>query len=307
MYTILSLDGGGVRGVISISILIAIEQKLKAKNIKLIDKIDMLAGTSTGAIIVVLLILGYDIKDILQMYLLQLPDAFQHSLSLDGLLAPKYQIAPLQQLVSKYAKDLKWSSLTKSCLIPTYNITKGQPHMFSTVDKAKDYYLTDIILAATAAPTYFTPAKVVDLVTGNSSMYLDGGVVANNPTMCALTEAIKINSKLDYFIISISCGHSNDAETNTANWGQLKWIQPLVGILIDANVAATNHIAKIIAEASGKTDQFYRFDCPLIKADGSLDNFSKINIDNLLIDVNNYLQTSVVQSMIDDVVNKLDT
>ena len=105
----------------------------------------------------------------------------------------------MQQLVGKYAKDLKWSSLTKTCLIPSYDISKGKPHIFTTVDKNKDYYLSDVILAATAAPTYFAPAMVTDLVTGNSSTYLDGGLVFNSPCLCALTEAIKVDKNLELF------------------------------------------------------------------------------------------------------------
>lgn len=299
MYTLLSLCGGGVRGLIEIAILIAIEDKLKSKNIKLINTIDMLAGTSTGAIIITLLTLGYSAKDILQIYLNQLPNAFQHSWSLDGLLSAKYKIEPLQQLVVKYSKDLKLSSLTKTCFIPSYNITKGKSNYFSNKNNNKDYYLADVILAATAAPTYFPAAIVTDLVSGKINSYIDGGVSANDPTLCALST---IDNKDDVFIISITSGHSSDAQVNTNNWGQLKWVQPLIGILIDANASNSHKVVKKMV----KNNYFY-FNCPLIKANNSLDDFSKANIDNLLLDVNNYLQTNEVIDMINQVVNKLVT
>lgn len=129
--------------------------------------------------------------------------------------------------------------------------------------------------------------------------FIDGGTVCNDPTLSALASK---NDKTDIFIISITCGHSSDAQVNTSNWGQLKWVQPLIGILIDANASNSHHIIKQIIK-----DDYYYFDCPLIKANNSLDDFSKVNIDNLLLDVHNYLQDDKVIKMINDIVNKLIT
>jgi patatin-like phospholipase/acyl hydrolase len=257
-FKILSLDGGGIRGAYAASFLAHVEAKLK---ISVAEYFDLIAGTSTGGIIAVALAMGIPAHRIAMIYRehgkeifarrprLKLPwwrrtiaarfDKWleQYGLDFDGLLQSKYEANGLRRLLNNEFGDMRLGNATTRLVIPSVNLTTGQTKVFKTphlpgLSEDRHRPATDVILATTAAPTYF-PHAVIGLAT-----YTDGGLWANNPSMVALVEAERIRSLCrrptidpvfdlkDVFILSIGAGSSRYSYNPPAGGAGLGWWGP---------------------------------------------------------------------------------
>ncbi len=244
--SILSLDGGGIRGIITASILAHIEarvQELSRNNqLKIADCFDLLSGTSTGGIIVALALTPsdknemtangitskeeisaisrpkYSAADILELYLEMGPLLFQRSLwyrlgSGFGLFKSRYNKEAVEEHCKKCFGDRWISEVVKDCLITSYEMNTRKALFFSKYNVLKygdsaNYKLSDIARATSAAPTYFSPA-LINAKDKTFRHLVDGGVYANNPAMCALVETVKLwpgNGVKDYFMLSVGTG-----------------------------------------------------------------------------------------------------
>ncbi|KAH9316387.1 hypothetical protein KI387_025014 [Taxus chinensis] len=222
MTTILSIDGGGVRGIIPATILQFLEEKLQeldGPDVRLADYFDVIAGTSTGGLVTGMLTAPnaenrplFAAKDITHFYLEHCPSIFPAKKGFLGWLrslyafirGPKYFGDYLHSLVHKMVGNIRLHQLLTNVVIPTYDIHLEQPVIFSTFEAQqnilKDAYLSDICIATSAAPTYL-PAyyfKTKDSL-GNTREFnlIDGGVAANNPTLLAINEVAKESLKPD--------------------------------------------------------------------------------------------------------------
>ena len=184
MKKILAIDGGGIKGVYAASVLAEIERLSGAS---ICDYFDMLAGTSTGAIIAAALSLKIPAQDILKLYLNKGKEIFpkEHWKLFRG----KYRTEPLENELEKIFDDKKMCDAGTRLVIPVYNLSTDAVQIFKTphatdlrFDKDKKIY--DVLLATTAAPVYFSPYKM------RGGVYMDGGVGANNPSLIALVEGI---------------------------------------------------------------------------------------------------------------------
>ncbi|MCB1176234.1 MAG: patatin-like phospholipase family protein, partial [Leptospiraceae bacterium] len=210
-FFVVSISGGGIRGILPAKILNYIQNKLREKsqddNFHLSSLVDLYAGTSTGSIIALALNLKEDEKfkflpgDLIQLYLDYGKDIFKqdfiHNLfTLGGLTGPRYSELGLESVIEKFFKDKSLLDLHTNVIIPAHNITQDDPNkvltFFTSHDaKKKDlnYFLKDVIRASTAAPTYFAPAYFKRInenkeYFGESTGYIDGGVFANCPALC---------------------------------------------------------------------------------------------------------------------------
>jgi patatin-like phospholipase/acyl hydrolase len=189
-FQILSLDGGGIRGVFSAAILAAIEEDL---NVRLTDHFDLIAGTSTGGIIALGLGLGLRPADILAFYTAHGPHIFRNPLKLRSALWwfwRKYRSAALETGLRTVFSDRTFGESTKRLVIPSYNVGDDDVYIFRTAHAQRlrrDYRVPawKIALATSAAPTYFPACRQVD-----GLRLIDGGVWANNPSMVAIIEAV---------------------------------------------------------------------------------------------------------------------
>jgi uncharacterized protein len=189
---ILSIDGGGIRGVFPAAFLASLEEAL---NCRVADYFDLIVGTSTGGIIALGLGLGWPASEILQFYKALGPKVFAGNpllRSLRHLGISKYSQEPLRQaLEEKFGKALLGES-AKRLVIPSLNLENGQIHLYKTAHHRKfrqDYKerVVDVALATAAAPSYF-PTQT----TGTGIPLIDGGVWANNPVAVAVIEAIGV-------------------------------------------------------------------------------------------------------------------
>ncbi|XWS24266.1 hypothetical protein CRYUN_Cryun28dG0086100 [Craigia yunnanensis] len=235
LITILSIDGGGIRGVIPCTILSFLEselQKLDGEDARLADYFDVIAGTSTRGLVTAMLTCPnennrplFTAKDIKDFYLINCPKIFPQSrCSLFGqaikviksLFGPKYEGNYLHGLIKEKLGNTRLHETLTNVVIPTFDIKNLQPSVFSSYQvKEKPYLdalLSDICIATSAAPTYL-PAhyfKTTD-ETGKVTEFnlIDGGVAANNPTLVAVREVTKeiIRENSDFFPIKpTECG-----------------------------------------------------------------------------------------------------
>ncbi|XP_050291662.1 patatin-like protein 3 [Quercus robur] len=218
MVTVLSIDGGGIRGIIPGTLLGFLESKLQefdGPNARIADYFDVVAGTSTGGLVTAMLTAPdkdkrpmYAAKDIINFYLENCPKIFPQSrqknfvssvTSLFGaVVGPKYDGKYLRSLTNGLLGNLTVKQTLTDVIIPTFDIKLLQPVIFSTNDaklnELKNARLADICIGTSAAPT-FLPAHYFETKNAEEKTrsfdLIDGGVAANNPTMMAITQIRK--------------------------------------------------------------------------------------------------------------------
>lgn len=188
-YQILSIDGGGIKGVFSAAVLANLEEDL---GIKIQDHFDLISGTSTGGIIALGLGLGLSPKEILEFYIKFGNQIFPEKRfsGLKNLYSRKYPRSPLESALRNCFGESKLGESTKRLIIPSYSLSNQDVFYFRTSHcehLKRDFKIgvVEIALATSAAPTFF---PVYDGLDGNR--LVDGGILANNPIMVAITEAI---------------------------------------------------------------------------------------------------------------------
>ena len=203
---LLALDGGGIRGLITLGYLARIEEILRRRygksDLVLADYFDLVGGTSTGAIIATLLALGFPVGEILELYRSVGRDAFQLRKSWLGgigrLLKARFQEAPLEDLLKKFLGDRTLSSpdLRSGLMIVAKRADTGSVWSLVNLpdqkfyEMNKDLLLWEVVRSSTAAPTYFNPRQIADVGQGEQAVFVDGGVsMHNNPALQLLLVA----------------------------------------------------------------------------------------------------------------------
>ncbi len=303
---ILSIDGGGIRGVIPGQILVSLEEKIKQRTgdekARIADYFDLIAGTSTGGILTCLHLCPgrdgktstrYSASEAVDLYLKHGQEIFKSSLwqklgSLAGISDEKYSEASLENLLFSFLGDNYLSDLIKPCLITAYDIEERRTRFFTQHDAVenpdKDYSLLHVTRATSAAPTYFQVARAMTKSKSREHSLIDGGVFANNPTLCAYAE---VRNKFEHhptadnmLILSLGTGHVFKSYNyhKAKNWGALGWIRPLIDILM-SGVSETVHFQlKQIFDSVGKSDFYLRIDERLTQASENMDDVSSENL-----------------------------
>nr|KJB17882.1 hypothetical protein B456_003G021700 [Gossypium raimondii] len=260
MVTVLSIDGGGIRGIIPSVLLASLESKLQeldGPNARIADYFDIVAGTSTGGLIATMLTAPnkdngrqplYEAKDITKFYLEHSPKIFPQD-SINTSTGPKYDGKYLRSLINQLLGDITLKQALTNLVLPTFDIKLLQPVIFSTNDaKVNDWKnakLYDACIGTSAAPTLL-PAHHFETKGSDGKTHsfdlIDGGVAANNPTLIAIShvrmESFKQNAKFNdiepmdnkrMLVLSLGTGiASMDAPKYDAvtanNWGMLDWI-----------------------------------------------------------------------------------
>ena len=251
---ILSLDGGGIRGAATTQFLSHVENELKSRHRKsLRDCVHFYAGTSTGSIIALALATT-------DLTMAEINNLYNHSnakkifsenrgwFELDGINAPKYEADGKSNLLKQKFGNAKLRNVprNKHVLAVAYGIERRKPEVIKSTDtthrKLASWHVAD---ASSAAPTYF-PTKEVAMNGIEEAFWLvDGGVTANNPTMCAIAEAIKAwpsESIQDLRVLSIGTGYRTRKINGPASqdWGALEWFTKghILDVLTDERVVA---------------------------------------------------------------------
>ena len=260
VFRVLSLDGGGARGVYTASFLTTIEELLR---VRIGDHFDLIVGTSSGAMIALALALGMPARRILDLYLQRGAEIFANPRRFGMLLRPKYDNAPLRQaLQAAFGQRALNDVLTPVC-ITSYELTSSYPRIW------KDDHAPDILnggdepawaiaLASSAAPIYLPGAQVID-----DDSHVDGGLFANNPALIGLTEAVHYFHQPLGRIRILSVGTGESAERipheKARDMGVWEWRTSLYEHMLIAQARIAHEIARRLLRAG----QYHRINIPL--------------------------------------------
>jgi predicted acylesterase/phospholipase RssA len=227
-FQVLSIDGGGVRGIFVAAVLAALEDDLE---IPVAASFDLIVGTSTGGIIALALGAGLNPTEILDFYLTQKDRIFPGQRlgwrMARHLLAAKYRPRPLERALREVFGDRLLCESRIPLVIPAYDLAESTVHLFKTPHHPRlrrDYRIPmwAVAMATTAAPTYFPAFRLPD----EHSRLIDGGVWANNPAMVGVTEAVSMFGRELSELRVLSLGTTTSPRprpTRLDNAGVLRW------------------------------------------------------------------------------------
>lgn len=247
MHRIISFDGGGIRGVLTAAVL----ERLATAYPSLIGNATLLAGTSTGGLIALGLASGMAPGDLRRLYQDSGPDIFDNSgrISFGGKLRSKYSNENLQATVSGIFGGLRLGGLSKQVLVPSFDLDAGEgtpartwkPKFFTNRPGDPDCgeLVADVAMRTSAAPSIFP------IYQG----YIDGGVVANNPSIAALAQAMKrdagqpqVDPTRDVLLLSLGTGTSfRWLDSTDGEWGGVDWIRD--GRILDLMLEGVGDVA----------------------------------------------------------------
>ncbi|KAK6155177.1 hypothetical protein DH2020_009425 [Rehmannia glutinosa] len=327
---VLSIDGGGVRGIIPGVILGFLEsqlQKLDGEDARIADYFDVIAGTSTGGLVTAMLTAPdennhplFAAKDIKEFYLEHCPKIFPQQSDnvlshgarmIKSLSGPTYDGKYLHSILKEKLGDTKLQQTLTNVVIPTFDIKKLQPTIFSTYEvkshSSLNASLSDICIGTSAAPTYL-PAHYFETKDseGKTTQFnlIDGGVFANNPTLIAIEQILKEmiaqrdnnifpqdpNEHGRFLVLSLGSGSPKvkdkyyDAR-KARKWGVLRWLvscgsTPLLDVL---SRDMTDFHNPIILQALHSQANYLRIqDDTLTGVTSSLDVATKDNLEHLV-------------------------
>ncbi|WP_268122847.1 patatin-like phospholipase family protein [Roseivirga pacifica] len=312
---ILSIDGGGIRGIIPGTILNYIESEIQKRtnnpDSRLADHFDLVAGTSTGGILTCTYLMcdengqsKYSAADALNIYLERGGDIFSLSFwrklwTIFGIRRPKYSVDALENALHDYFGDTMTADLKRPCIITSYDIRDRKAVFFNKVDgvnnPVRNYKVKDVARATSAAPTYFKPARIKSAIDA-PLVLVDGGVFANNPTLCAYAEArtldfgkqdtpgdIAFPSAEDMFVLSLGTGTEQEPYyyDKAKNWGMVSWIQPIIDIMMSGNSETVDYQLKQMFKAVKKQGSYHRIQPSLHNAKSQMDDVSPQNLNAL--------------------------
>lgn len=316
MQRILSLDGGGIRGLVSCHWLAGVERALaSAGKPGLLKHFDLIAGSSTGALVACGLAHGISPDTLAQLYRAQrhviFPDlagrlwSRANRLISDGMSAPRYDGVGIEKVLRKVFGKTTLGQLKAPVLITSYDTISRTPVIFKSFDaKHRDLLVWEVCRASSAAPTYF-PAHAMK-VEGKDCALIDGGVVANNPTACAIAEALRkdarVDNSRDLVVLSVGTGErTRSIDLDSArSWGALEWAVPIIDVLFDGNTDSVDYIARQLVG-----DGYYRMQAELLIGLDDLDDTSETNVLGLETLAKEYLTRPATKKMLAQLVKRL--
>ena len=280
-FKILSIDGGGIRGLFPATILSEIETHLSIKSgtkVNLHDYFYLIGGTSTGGILAIGLALGMSANDLMSLYFDRGKDIFSNKRNLLGRLCnPTYDSQTLQELLkaefSKYSEngDTRLGHAKTRLCIPIFNAEHSVSQVLKTAHHQNLYTDFQIpayqaALATSAAPTYFNPASFNYNTLSNDKKIvirnnnIDGGVFCNNPALVGINEAVQLHDiPLDKIkLLSIGTGINKFQKNDNHNsWGLYFWIgkKNIFDLMIQSQSMHTENMISILNQGITKKDK----------------------------------------------------
>jgi uncharacterized protein len=286
MKRILSIDGGGIRGLIPAVVCQYIEDQAHQPIHELFD---LIAGTSTGGIIAMALVLPPRAKpasDLVALYQNDGPKIFSDPRGewQQYFRKPKFKNVQLEAIIrEKFGNALIGDALI-DVLVTSYDIRYRQlfnvsRRMVREEPKAKarmgDFLMWKIAMGTSAAPTYFPPWRFGDHI------LVDGGVSANNPACLAMAEAHQLWPDEEVMLVSLGTGTLTGSieHSKAANWGLIGWARPAIDCMFDGTAKATE---TFLNQTMGRRDRYWRFQCGLNEKTEAMDGVDSKSIDGLV-------------------------
>ncbi len=306
---ILSIDGGGIRGIIPAIILQEIQRRLHNKGVcrGFHNIFELIAGTSTGGLIALSLTVpingssddiyslygGVKLSEIVKLYETLGRKIFNGDnrnvlTSARQFYTCKYKEFALEQLLENIFRNKKTKEALTNILITSFDMSYMTPVFIKKRPLERggrediNFYMKDAARATSAAPTYFSPAQVRSLTFPHEEFCLvDGGVFCGNPSLSAYIEAKKIFPEAEKFII-ISLGTGNARGSYSCReikkWGAFGWASPwnripILEAVTEGQKISAQHMLKKLPGV-----ELFRFDTRLEPGKGAMDDGSADNI-----------------------------
>ncbi len=336
---VLAIDGGGIRGIIPAVILAEIEARTERPIAKLFD---VIVGTSTGAILAMALTspgptagtIRHSAQDLLRMYHDHGEEIFPkgdrvhwkgnclkavtilpriRKLIEKGLKKP-YSAKGFEDSIAKYFdENSRLSDLYGDVCITTYELESRNVRVLSNrqskVNSRYNLTLREAARSTSAAPTYFQP--LVRNVPGGAPTelsFIDGGVFANNPALCAFAEAKRLHGS-DKTVLLVSIGTGEDPPAisgrDACTWLSGWWTEHIIDILMHGNSQVTHKILEeLLRRKPGEQADYYRFQPKLTQCEKALDFATKNNINRLATIARNYIENEIRDNF-DELIERL--
>lgn len=243
-YRIISMDGGGIRGILTARILERIDEILPG----FLSSVDLFAGTSTGGLLALGLASGMTPGHLRELYAKFADRVFADSLldqlkDLGNLIGAEYSIGPLKEVLTEFFPNTTLDALGKRVLVATFQLdNEGQRpdgvrvwkmkffHNYPGPDSDGKELVVDVGMRTSVAPSYFPVYQG----------YIDGGVAASNPAMCALAQALDkrtANQRLeDIMVLSMGTGFNpHYLPIKDADWGLAQWAPHMLNIMLEGD------------------------------------------------------------------------
>jgi len=271
---VLSIDGGGIRGLIPALVLAEIEQRSGKRAFELFD---LIAGTSTGGILACALCAPDPLpaEQLVGLYVEEGPNIFDRSLwqrirSAEGLLDEKYDSADLDRALERFLSDKRLAETTPELIVPAYNMGDPGPYFFKSRkarEKGEDFTLAEV------APTYFEPFEL------EGQALVDGGVFAANPAMCAVAEVLRFQPAAEIALLSLGTGQRTRKRSfeEVHDWGLVEWAKPILDVVFDGASDAVDYQLRHVLDEN----RYWRLQVELSRASDDLDDASERNLREL--------------------------
>lgn len=278
---VLSIDGGGIKGVIPAVVLSELEKRTGKR---CSDMFDLIVGTSTGGILALGLSLGWPAKDLLKIYTDRGKDIFKnHSFriirSLGYILEAKYDEDDIENVLEDYFLHYNFGDCKTKTMITAYDPVYSETIFFkSWKDSFKYLKAKDVARCTSSAPTYFKPKKINIL--GKETCLIDGGVFINNPALSAYTTTIKYNPCEEIEVLSLGCGNVTNKLTTkkVVNFSSIDWLKRMIGVMMDGQSKSVDYQLENLMP----TKNYNRIQVKLKPSESDMDNASSENIEMLI-------------------------
>lgn len=259
MMKILSLDGGGIKGVFEAAFLAQLEETLSGGNIA--SYFDLIAGTSTGGILALGLGLGFSATEMLDFYETLGPQVFARRTKrgwVERVEFPAYDAETLRECLEEKFADMRLGDSKTRLIIPALNRETAEVYLFKTAHLERlehDYKKSavEVALATAAAPTWF-PAHRLE----GGLPLVDGGLFAGNPVGIAAVEAVGYLGWPMGSIRVLSVGATSAPPNVKPGWlervlfgrseGLAHWGPRLLHVFMNAQASAANGIAGVLSQ-----------------------------------------------------------
>lgn len=284
---LLTISGGGVRGVIPMRILVEIEKYIQEYDEfeHISDLFDLCVATSIGSVLVAgLLIVDennkpiYTAEEMLKIFLDNVKPIFSDKwtykvYSFFGLSGPKYSAEFWRNFIKETFKDMKLKDLRKHFIVPVINTNTNELLYIDSKDKDyEDMNLSDVLIGATSAPYYFPPHEFE--FNDIKYCFIDGGISINNPGILSILKAKEHwengENEVSCMHISLGTGYV-ELPKPTSGWGLYRWTYCLLDYMMHTTNMSHEYHVKYIMDAA----KYYRINP---KLDKDLDYFDNASI-----------------------------
>lgn len=304
---VLSLDGGGIRGMLEAYYLMQIEAAAKKPIHELFE---LIAGTSTGGIIALGLTIPDDSgkprftsEELYNLYATKGKTIFQETWHFYGLLREKFSAAGLEKELQSYFGESKLKDALTDVAVTSYSMTHESGVLFSSRNAKQNpahynYPVWQVARATSAAPTYFKPFFMdIPLGSGESNNLIDGGLYRNNPALLAYLEAREMFPGREIEVYSFGTGRAEKPIADEKSRGALSWIAPVLHhMFVAVSQGDSDALHRLLND--GAVKRYFRINTRLDSKHDALDDSSKENITYLASQARKVVRTKQFRSLV---------